>query len=341
MKKLTKNRPLSMFEVLKPGLLTTVQDLGRYGYQQYGLTTAGAMDAYALQAGNLLVGNDKNAAGLEIASTGLTLKALNDSVIAICGADLSTAVLNTAANGKKVFTKKVPVWQSFLLRRGQHLNFENPVKGRYAYLTVAGGICVKNMLNSKSTYLKAALGGYHGRALKKGDIISAGPPAELLTRLSGRRLNPAAIPNFKRHAAVRVILGPQQDAFTAQGLNTFLSAVYQVNAQSDRMGCRLQGPVIQHRQAAGAGMISDATAPGAIQVPPDGQPIVLLADRQTTGGYAKIATVISVDLPLVAQLSPGNTLSFKAVEIEDAQALYIRQKRFFSKLQAAAGSYYC
>ncbi|MCF6095063.1 biotin-dependent carboxyltransferase family protein [Microaerobacter geothermalis] len=318
---------IKAFEVINPGLLTTVQDLGRYGFQQYGMVAAGAMDSFALQVSNLLVGNPRNEAGLEITMVGPALKALDDLVIALCGADLSPTIEG----------KKVPLWKSFLIRKGQELRFHAPVQGARTYLAIAGGIAVEKVMGSKSTYLKASIGGYQGRALKKGDVIEAGPVSSDLSRLTGRGLSPGDIPHYGKHVTVRVVLGPQEDAFTPEGLDAYLSGIYEVTPQSDRMGYRLKGPVIQHKET--ADIISDAIAPGSIQVPSNGQPIILLADRQTTGGYTKIATVITVDLPLIAQLLPGNTLSFQAIEVEEAQNLYIQQEQLLSKLQIAAGAY--
>jgi antagonist of KipI len=316
------------FEVLRPGLLTTVQDLGRAGYQQFGMVVAGAMDAYALQVGNLLVGNPRNEAGLEITMAGPELLALEDLVVALCGADLSAEVDGV----------KTPLWKSFCIRKGQKLTFRNPVSGARTYLTVAGGIAVEPVMGSKSTYLKASIGGYQGRALVKGDVIETGlVTAEMdgmPRRIAGRELSSDQVPRYEKHVVARVVLGPQEEAFTKEGVEALFNGVFEMTPQSDRMGYRLKGPTIQHRHS--ADIISDAIAFGSIQVPADGQPIILLADRQTTGGYAKIATVITVDFPLIAQLVPGNTISFSAVGIEKAQELYIERERFLSKLQLAA-----
>ena len=190
-------------------------------------------------------------------------------------------------------------------------------------------------MGSKSTYLRAGIGGMHGRPLRRGDILERGDGPVHLSR-SGRRLSADRIPRWGKRAEVRVVLGPQEEAFTDEGIRTFLTGEYQVTPQSDRMGIRLQGPRIEHRET--ADILSDAVAMGAVQVPADGQPIVLMADRQTTGGYAKIANVISVDLPKVAQLPPGGTVSFRQIDLPSAQELVIRQESFLKRLEAAGRS---
>ncbi|MCL0101125.1 biotin-dependent carboxyltransferase family protein [Peptococcaceae bacterium] len=325
-----QNQIMPVFEVISPGTLATVQDTGRFGYQKYGITTSGAMDIYALCTANMLLKNNKTFVALEITATGFKIKALFKTAVAICGADLSAAIYDSKSNT----IKKAPLWKSFVIQKDQVLSFENIVSGRYAYLAVQGGIYVKEVLGSKATYLQASLGGYEGRALKKGDIIYAYKPTTTYTAL---RLSPKAIPNYKNHLTARVILGPQHRHFTAAGLKTFLSSVYTVALSSSRMGYRLEGAKVEHKSPYRE-PTSEATAPGSIQVPPDGQPIILLADRQTIGGYAKIATVISVDLPAVAQLLPKSTISFKPVSLKEAQKLYIKQHRFFKKLEIAANA---
>ncbi|MGI6126447.1 MAG: biotin-dependent carboxyltransferase family protein [Planifilum sp.] len=312
-------------EVLQPGLLTTVQDLGRVGFQHTGMVAAGAMDAFSLQVANCLVGNRRGAAGLEMTMTGPELKALEDLVIALCGADL----------GATVDGVPLPMWKSVVLERGSILRFRGSRRGVRAYLAVAGGICGEDVMGSKSTYLRAGIGGMHGRPLRRGDILERGDGPVHLSR-SGRRLSADRIPRWGKRAEVRVVLGPQEEAFTDEGIRTFLTGEYQVTPQSDRMGIRLQGPRIEHRET--ADILSDAVAMGAVQVPADGQPIVLMADRQTTGGYAKIANVISVDLPKVAQLPPGGTVSFRQIDLPSAQELVIRQESFLKRLEAAGRS---
>ncbi|GAA5347002.1 5-oxoprolinase subunit C family protein [Planifilum fimeticola] len=309
-------------EVLQPGLLTTVQDLGRTGFQHTGMVVAGAMDAFSLQVANCLVGNRRGEAGLEMTMTGPELKALDDIVIALCGADLGPTVDGVPA----------PLWKSFVLERGSVLRFRGASSGVRAYLAVAGGLCAEDVMGSKSTYVRAGIGGMRGRPLRRGDILERGDGGAVLHR-SGRSLSADQIPRWNKEDEVRVILGPQEDAFTPKGIRTFLGSKYQVTPQSDRMGIRLRGPEIEHRES--ADILSDAVSMGAVQVPADGQPIVLMADRQTTGGYAKIAAVISVDLPKMAQFPPGGLVSFREIGIKAAQELAIRQEYFLQRLEAA------
>ena len=292
-------------------MLTTVQDLGRYGYQCYGVPVAGAMDPFALQAANALVGNSLGEAVLEITITGPTLRATESCLIAITGADLSFR-----ANGRSL-----PSWMAVFVRRGWIIEFGERKRGCRAYLAVAGGIDVPPIMGSKSTYLRGGFGGFQGRALEEGDLIPLGKPAFHPLSLAGRVFQTGRIPNYSDSPEVRVVLGPQDDYFTGEGIATFLSSEYKVSPTSDRMGYRLQGPEIDHKGQ--ADIISDGIALGSVQVPADKQPIVMMADRQTTGGYPKIATVISADILLLAQCMPGaSTVTFKVVTIEKAQACY-------------------
>lgn len=312
-----------VFEVLKPGMLATVQDLGRWGHQGSGMVVSGAMDAYALQAGNLLVGNARGAAALEMTVRGPELRAKADALIAVCGADL-----NAQLDGKPL-----PLWKSVAVRAGQTLGFGAAARGAWGYLCIAGGLDVPLVMGSRSTYLRAGLGGIEGRALKAGDtlrVLAPNPSAR-----EGRGLAPRDIPEYSAGAEVRALPGPQDDAFTQDALEGFFSAPYLVTAQSDRMGYRLRGAALEFRET--GEILSDAVALGSIQVPPDGQPIALLADRQTTGGYAKIATVVSADIPKLAQLAPGGRVTFKRVNIEDAQDLAEEREAFFVRLAAACG----
>ncbi len=298
-------------EVLDGGLLTTVQDLGRYGYERLGVPVAGAMDPFALQAANILVGNRPGEAALEITLVGPTLRATESCLIAITGADLSPRL-----NGQEM-----PMWMAVFVRKGWLIEFGERKSGCRAYLAVAGGIDVPPIMGSKSTYLRGGFGGFEGRALKEGDLIPIGRPAYHLPSLAGNEFPADRIPEYSDAPEVCVILGPQDDHFTEEGIATFLSSEYKVSPASDRMGYRLQGPEIAHKGP--TGIISDGIALGSVQVPADRQPIVMMADRQTTGGYPKIATVISADIPLLAQCVPGaSTVTFKAITVEEAQTRY-------------------
>ncbi|MEE9365776.1 MAG: biotin-dependent carboxyltransferase family protein [Dehalococcoidales bacterium] len=295
-----------VFEVIQPGPLTTVQDLGRFGYQQYGVPTSGALDSYAFRIGNLLVGNREGAASLEITLFGCQLRALQDTKVAITGANLAATI-----NGEPA-----PAWESRLIKSGDVISFSRLDSGCRACLAIAGGIDVPEVMKSASTYIKAVIGGLSGRPLRSGDTLKA---HESTASAPVTRLPSEYMPAYESRVTLRVILGPQDDCFTEEGIHTLLSSEYTVSTQADRMGYRLEGPRIEHR--GDADIISDGIPLGAVQVPGDGLPIILLADRQTTGGYSKIATAISIDIPKVAQAKPGDKIKFTPVTEEQAVAL--------------------
>ncbi|MDI3538703.1 MAG: hypothetical protein PWP58_1592 [Bacillota bacterium] len=310
----------AVFEVLTPGLLTTVQDRGRHGYQAFGMPVAGAVDEYALRVANLLVGNDENAAALEITLLGPTLRVLEPAVIAITGADLG-AMLNG---------ETLPLWQAVAVKAGDEISFTGVRSGCRAYLAVAGGIDAPVVMGSRSTYLRGNIGGLDGRALKTGDKLPVGePPAAARLRV-GRRVPSEFIPTYADNITLRVVLGPQDDHFTPAGRETFLTGEYVVTNEADRMGYRLDGPKIEH--SGGADIISDGIPLGAVQVPGHGLPIVMLADRQTTGGYPKIATVVSADLYRIGQAKPGDKVRFVAVSREEAIRLLREQEENLRRL---------
>ena len=293
-------------EIVTPGLLTTVQDRGRYGYQRYGVPVSGAMDEFALRAANLLVGNDQGAACLEMTVLGPTARFLQDARIAVTGGDL-TATLNGEA---------LPRWQPVDVAKDSELGFRNMRDGMRAYMAVAGGIDVPLVMGSRSTYLPSGIGGFEGRALAAGDVVSAFPPD---TAGPARRL-PSGYepPAYGSHHEIRVVMGPQADAFGQEAVDVLLGSTFTISLDSDRMGYRLEGAEVSH--ATGPDIVSDGNAPGAIQVPGSGVPTVLLADRGTTGGYTKIATAISADLGKLAQAVPAQTVSLTAVDVEEATA---------------------
>ena len=310
---------MTAIEVLDGGLLTTVQDLGRYGCQRYGVPVSGAMDGWALRAANRLAGNDEGAAALEITLAGPALRFEGRGVIALTGGDL----------GARLDGRPVPPWQAIAVPAGAALTFSGARDGLRAYLAVAGGIDVPLVLASRSTLTNARLGGFEGRALAAGDRVPVGPCADL-SSLAGRRLPRDAVPAYGHAHSVRVVMGPQDDAFTEDGIRGFLSDTYTLAPQSDRVGCRLTGPRIAHRR--GADIVSDGTACGTVQVSGDGMPIVLMADRGTTGGYTKIATVASVDLSRVAQAAPGDRVRFVRVGVDEAQALLRAQRALLDRI---------
>ena len=308
-----KRQPVQI-HVLKGGWLTTVQDLGRYGHQHFGISVSGAMDSFSAIVANRLVGNQDQAAMLELTLKGPELEFDRDAVIAITGADLSPTVNGTA----------VPMWQSLVISRGSRLSFGLPRSGARAYLAIAGGIEVPLMLGSRSTHYASETGGLGGRPVKQGDRLCCEKPVQSVYRFIDRRLPDELILHYQRSVTLRLIPGPQQSYFGDKALTTLMGSHYSVSPQSDRMGYRLTGPQIISKGSAQC--ISDGTAMGALQIPSDGQPILLMADRQTTGGYPKIAVVISADLPLAAQLAPGDRITFTRCTVSQAQTVLRRHR---------------
>lgn len=295
--------------VVKPGWLTTVQDLGRYGYQQYGVPVSGAMDRYAYLVANRLIGNRDHDAALELTLKGPELLFEHDSVIAVTGADLTPSV-----NGVGV-----PLWTSLLVQASSRMTFGTRRAGARCYLAVAGGVNVPVVLGSRSTHLSSKTGGVKGRALTRGDILIGGAPLPHQRATIGHGLPEKLRPVYSTVATLRIVPGPQRTSFSEQALDVLTTSAYRLSSQSDRMGYRLEGPKLAH--AGSEQWISDGTAMGALQIPPDEQPILLMADRQTTGGYPKIAVVISADLHLAGQLMPGDTVTFRMTTLREAQAL--------------------
>ena len=293
-----------MIEIVKPGLQTTVQDGGRRGYQAYGVPVCGAMDWQALALANILAGNPWEEAALEICALGPTIVFQEDGVYALAGADFS-AVLNgrpLEPNG------------AFLAHKGDRLEMGACKGGFRAYLAASGGFDLPVIMESRSTCLSAGFGGFQGRGLKAGDRIGLRAPQLWLRGLPTRK----TVWKYDPEAAVRVIPGPQHESFSPSGLDTFFSSEYHLGVQCDRMGCRLEGEKIELKEGTSPNIISDGVVMGSIQVP-NGQPIVMMADRQTTGGYVKLGTVISADLPLMAQKRPGDSLRFCCVTVHQGQ----------------------
>lgn len=315
-------------KVIHPGLSTAVQDLGRYGFQQHGVTAGGAMDSLATKTANVLVGNDEDEAVLEIVMKGPKLLCRENMLVAICGADMSPTI-----DGKPISLNR-PVW----IKKGSLLQFGTAKKGFRAYLAAAGGWDVPLVLGSRSTNIRAKFGGFQGRSLKEGDLLTTrnmGDRSRHLTQLLAKKAGDNAyfvaewyipenlFPSRSEHI-VRVMRGEHFETFQSQSQRDFFSQEFQVTPQSDRMGYRLAGPMLE--QNSPLELISSAVSAGTIQVPPNGQPIVLLADRQTIGGYPKIGHVATVDLPILAQMRPGETLRFQEISLQEAhQALYNRE----------------
>ncbi len=285
---------MQSLKVVRPGMLTTIQDLGRWGAQSMGVPVGGPMDEYSHVLANQLVGNPRGAACLEVTLMGPELEASADVTCAVAGAVFE---LNAGDRG-------VPMHTAFALRKGQRLRFGARVAGARATLAVRGGIDVPAVFGSRATNLISRMGPFDGRALKTGDELPiAAMPATDRGRLPG-----VPLPLPVGGAQLRVIAGPQEERFTPDAYRTLFGSRYVITPASNRMGYRLEGPRLAHRR--GADILSDATPLGAIQVPASGQPILLMADRQTTGGYPKIAVVITADMPIAGQLAPGDWIEF-------------------------------
>ncbi len=313
---------VNFLSVLEPGFLSTVQDLGRVGYERFGVPVSGAMDRLALMAANALVGNPSEAAGLEAALVGPVLQAGCDCLVAAAGRGFTL----------EVGGHSLPLWMAAWVREGETVALHATGEGGWVYLAVSGGVEVLSVMGSRSTYLRGGFGGLDGRALKAGDILPVGAPdmdpGDLYLR-AGRELQAEMRPNYGDNPSLDVILGPQSGAFPASAIETILSHDYALTLACDRMGYRLEGPPVEH--VASADILSEGIPLGAVQVPGDGQPIVLMADRQTTGGYTKIAVVASASLPLLAQCPPGRgVVRFRAITVAEAQA---RWRRFSHELR--------
>ncbi|KAA0685844.1 biotin-dependent carboxyltransferase family protein [Azospirillum brasilense] len=301
--------------VVRPGLFATIQDLGRFGHQELGMPVAGALDPIALRLANALVGNPPGTAGVEIALLGPALKVEADGVrVAVVG----PMALSLEREGQS--PQPLESHRSHTLARGDVLKLGAVTGAAVAYLAVAGGFALEPFLGSLSTYVRAGIGPLGGKPLGDGTRL----PLHRNDAPPGADVELPEPPDYDG-GPVRVVLGPQEDRFTAEAVETFLSAGYRVGKDADRMGLRLDGPTLAHTGS--ADIPSDGLVTGSIQVPGNGQPILLLNDHQTAGGYAKIATVISADLPRVGRLSPGGGLSFRAVTVEEAEAIRRRQEQ--------------
>jgi antagonist of KipI len=307
--------------VIKPGLQTTIQDCGRWGFQWLGVAVAGPMDPVSHRLANALVGNDVNAATLEVTLVGPEVEFEDERVVAVAGAEFVLTLDGRVEGGNAAFVAPA----------GSRLRFGSRGRGSRAYLAIAGGVAVTPTLGSRSTHLISRTGGLDGRALASGDRLPIGDRNIANRRqlvggpLTGRQRveGISALPD--RDARIRVLPGPQRERFADEALDALQSAPYTITNDSDRMGFRLRGPLIAHKF--GADIISDATPLGVLQVPSSGQPVLLMADHQTTGGYPKIATVITADIGIAGQLGPGDTISFDVCSRRSAMAALIAQER--------------
>ena len=298
--------------ILNPGLLTTVQDGGRIGYQAFGVSVSGVMDPRAMNIANILVGNDDNEAVLECTMMGPQIRFDVSNVIAVTGGDL----------GASIDGQPIPTYRAVKVQAGQTLRFTGLRGGCRAFIAFAGGLDIPLVMGSRSTYMKAKIGGLEGRKLQKDDVIGFRDPKETIHNFDIRGFTPEFVP--RKEYTLRVILGPQDDMFTEEGIRTFLSETYTVTPEFDRMGCRFDGPEIAHKN--GGDIISDGIAFGAVQVPSAGKPIVMLADRQTTGGYTKIANVMTADFRILAQLKAGDKVRFEKISVAAAQEALLAER---------------
>jgi antagonist of KipI len=313
--------------VVSGGLQTTVQDLGRPRTQRHAVPVGGAMDTMALRLANVLVGNDENAAALEATLIGPALRFDAPATIAIGGADLSATIDGTP----------LARWRAAVVAAGATLHFGRPETGCRAYVAIAGGIDVPTVFGSASTYLRASFGGVGGRALRDGDELRFGEPSPLSGRIAASLHTESSAPAVARWLAgmtlrppytaepiVRLIPGAHADALDTASRTALFGDRFRVSASSDRMGYRIEGPQIRLRER--LEMLSEGVTFGTLQLPPGGSPIILMADGQTTGGYPRIGEVASVDLPLVAQLKPGDHVRFTPISLDDAQRLYLERE---------------
>ncbi len=309
---------MSSIIIQSAGMLTTVQDKGRFGYQRFGMPVSGAMDIFSYRLANLLVGNDCDKACLEATITGPEIIFTAPAAIAICGADMSPE-----KNGTPLRLNRTIEVES-----GDRLSFGSLKNGCRSYIAFSGGIDVPRIMGSRSTYLMAGTGGFEGRALRSGDELPLGKSThrKRIMEIPGDML-----PVYKTSQEIRICPGPEISRFGLEGIQQLLTTEYLVTGQSDRMGYRLSGNSIKHRSS-NADIISAGISAGTIQIPGDGQPVILMADRQPTGGYSRIANVISADLILVAQMIPGDHMRFSEISIKEAQALYIARRKMLHEL---------
>jgi len=306
---------MSLIEVRAPGLLTTVQDLGREGYGPMGVSASGAADRLALRIGNRLVGNAEGAAGLEMTLLGGTFFFREAAVVALTGSDFAPTLDNAPVSS----------WSSVEIRAGQTLQMGPTRSGARCYLCVRGGIDAKRFLGSASTHLLSGLGGFEGRALRKGDVLRVGRASEGFRTFRKRDLARRALEKLTPKKVLRVTAGPQSDWFSEEARKMFYAETYRVAEDSNRMGLRLQGTAIA--PVSGGEMISEGVSLGAVQITAGGLPIILFVEQQTTGGYPKIANVISADLSSLGQLRPRDEIRFELVAMETARRLLVEQEK--------------
>jgi antagonist of KipI len=310
-------------EILSPGILTSVQDLGRYGYGRYGVAPSGALDPFSLRIANLLVGNRSDQAGLETMLLGPAIRVLADIVVAVTGGNLQPLLDK----------QPIGMWRSHNLKKDDILSFGSMASGLRAYVAVGGGIRITPVMGSRSTNLPSGFGGFQGRALEKNDILTSADPCRQL-QMQTHVFNEAWIPHYPNRWSLRIIWGPQDDHFPDESRASFLSAAYKMSSDSDRTGIRLEGAIIRKKPDIQASIISEGVITGSVQIPGDGKPIIILGET-VTGGYRKIATVISADLPLLGQIKPGDTVGFLAVSLDEARQALTTVEEKVHKFEAS------
>lgn len=298
-------------EVVEVSGLATIQDSGRTGWRRFGVPSSGPMDVFAFYTANRLAGNDSCCAAIEIGLGDITLRAKRDCVVAVAG----------VGYGLSIYVWDFPLWSSYYVRAGWTIRLNKLDSGMWAYLAISGGVQAQPVLDSVSTNLRGHFGGLDGRQLQGGDVLRSGNPSLSLNELAARTLSESARPIYSDNPVIDFIRGPQEKYFTDESISTFMSQEYSVSTTSDRMGYRLEGAALNHRSK--AELISEGMTMGAIQVPSNGQPIVMMADSPTTGGYPKIGTVASADLPLLGQCVPGRSkIRFRETTVTKAQKKY-------------------
>ncbi|MFN8424850.1 MAG: biotin-dependent carboxyltransferase family protein [Anaerolineales bacterium] len=298
-------------EIVEANGLATIQDAGCVGWKKFGVPSSGPMDTFAFRAANALLGNAPHHAAIEIGLGDIAFRALSDCVIAVAGAGFDLSI----------YIWDFPLWGSYYIRAGWTIRFTKLDSGMWAYLALVGGVQTQGRLGSASTNLRARFGGLDGRRLQVGDILKADKSSRASSELAARTFPASARPAYSDNPVLDVIMGPQEKYFTAESTATFMSQVYTVSPTSDRMGYRLEGPPLIHKRK--TELISEGMTMGAVQVPASGQPIVMMADSPTTGGYPKIGTVTSADLPLLAQCVPNKSkIRFRETTVAKAQKKY-------------------
>lgn len=312
---------LDALEILAPGMLTTVQDLGRTGFGRYGVAPSGALDGFALRVANLLVDNNEDEAALEITLQGFSARALCDLTVAVTGGDM----------GLQCNRQPLGRWRSHRLQAGDVVTFTGIRSGCRAYLALGGGLNLPVLMGSRSTNLSSGFGGLEGRALRAGDVLQTTAPSAHL-HAAGRCFDQNSVPSNCGFYELRVVLGPQDHHFDEAVLDTFLNHWYRVSPQSDRTGIRLQGVPVAVNAHRAESIVSEGLVAGAVQIPGDGQPIIILGET-VSGGYRKLAVVISADLPRVGQILPGDHIRFQSVSIRAARQALRRQEQVIARLR--------